>query len=401
MDSERIQEIWMGDQREQKQIGAGLAICVPMVDVQLNNNENLIDQREKEGIVDTSSKIDKTKNGIKALKDKQHGKFGWQASIFHSVIQTRRTTSIANKQVNEQSSENIGLDERNDSNQEMLDRVVLVEEPGGEQQTKNDRKETERDNNTDGRFNRRLGSECHQEQHADQKDIRIMGSGDGEFKLERDLGDKRSSASAQRIYQLIGLKLNNDKNRKYNSVFLNSKSKSKISFEESDRFDIINRRGKWMDINNKTYRWEIEQRSGRVIKVIDGGGLFNKEGSIRGGFKGLVSWNNSGFIRSKKQRQIQEILYIEEGQKSERMRLNENLLGGGGFVLRLYYLFQPFSKVICLTFMDSFEIVSTLVDSSVAILLMDKKYGRNPRCQLMTQCTRLTRCTRTIQSISP
>ncbi|KAA6369041.1 MAG: hypothetical protein EZS28_035432 [Streblomastix strix] len=329
MDSLGIQEIWMGDQRKQKQIEAGLAICVSGMEVQLSNNGDLVDQREKEGIESDSVKIDNVNNGIKTLKDKKRGKFGWQAPIFHSVIQTRRTTSIANKQVNEQSCENARMDKRNDSNQEMLDRVVLVEEPGGEQQTKDYRQEIEFDNNTDGRVNRRLESECDQEQHADQKDIRIMGSGDGEFKLERDTSNIESNLSTQRLYQPIGIQLNNDRNRQYNSVFLNSKCKSKISFKESDRFDFINRRRKWMDINNKTYRWKIEQRSGRVVKVVDGGGLRNKEGSVGGSFKGLVSWDNSGFIRSKEQCKTQEILYIGQRQESGRTRFNESLLGGG------------------------------------------------------------------------
>ncbi|KAA6387403.1 MAG: hypothetical protein EZS28_017072 [Streblomastix strix] len=81
-----------------------------------------------------------------------------------------------------------------------------------------------------------------------------------------------------------------------------------------------------MDVNYKTYRWEVEQSSGRAIKVVDGRGLFNKEGEIRGGFVGLVSKDNSGFIRSKKQCQTQEIIYIGEGQKSRKMRFNENLM---------------------------------------------------------------------------
>ncbi|KAA6371349.1 MAG: hypothetical protein EZS28_033125, partial [Streblomastix strix] len=136
MDSVGIQEIWMGDQREQEHIVAGLAICVPGMEVQFSNNGDLVDQQEKEGIGNVSPKIDKTNNGIKATKDKKRGKFGWQASIFHPIIQTRRTTSIANKQVNEQSSENVGLDERNDSNEKVLDSVVLVDKPCGEQQTK-------------------------------------------------------------------------------------------------------------------------------------------------------------------------------------------------------------------------------------------------------------------------
>ncbi|KAA6367691.1 MAG: hypothetical protein EZS28_036782, partial [Streblomastix strix] len=73
MDSVGIQEIWMGDQREQKQIKAGFTICVPWMDVQLNNNGDLFDQLEKEGIEGNSSKIEETNNGIKASKDKKRG----------------------------------------------------------------------------------------------------------------------------------------------------------------------------------------------------------------------------------------------------------------------------------------------------------------------------------------
>ncbi|KAA6365664.1 MAG: hypothetical protein EZS28_038808 [Streblomastix strix] len=47
MDSVGIQEIWMRDQREQKQIEAGLAICVPGMDVQLSNNGYLANQRKR------------------------------------------------------------------------------------------------------------------------------------------------------------------------------------------------------------------------------------------------------------------------------------------------------------------------------------------------------------------
>ncbi|KAA6344519.1 MAG: hypothetical protein EZS28_052234 [Streblomastix strix] len=95
----------MGDQREQEQVEAGIKVCVPVMNVQLNNNENLIDQREKEGIEGASSKIDKTNNRRKSTKDQKRGKIGWQAQVFHSIIQTRRTASIANKQINEQSCE--------------------------------------------------------------------------------------------------------------------------------------------------------------------------------------------------------------------------------------------------------------------------------------------------------
>ncbi|KAA6366853.1 MAG: hypothetical protein EZS28_037620 [Streblomastix strix] len=313
MDSVEIQEIWIGDQREQKQIKAGLAICVTGMDVQLSNNGDLANLREKEGIEGTSSKIDKTNNVIKASKDKKRGKFGWQASIFHSISQTRRTTSIANKQANEQSNENNGLDERNDSNGKVFDRAILEDKSVGEQQAKGNRQEIELDNNIYGRINCRKGSECDQEQRADQKDIRRMRSGDGKFQLERNTGDIEGSSKTDNT----------------TACFSTAKAKAKYHLRKADRFDFINRRGKLMDINNKTYCWEIEQRSGRFIKVVDGGGLFNKEGNIIGGFKGLVSWDNSGFMCSKKQRQTQEILQIGEGQKSERMILNESLLGGG------------------------------------------------------------------------
>ncbi|KAA6368568.1 MAG: hypothetical protein EZS28_035905, partial [Streblomastix strix] len=143
------------------------------------------------------------------------------------------------------------------------------------------------------------GSECDQGQCANQKDLRIIGSGQGEFELARDSGETRSRTSAERIYQPIGILLNINRNRQQNRVFINRRSRGIVSFEESDRFEFIERIGKWMDINNKTYRWEIEQRSGCVIKIVDGRGLFNKERGIRGGFEGLESRDNSGFTRNK------------------------------------------------------------------------------------------------------
>ncbi|KAA6371717.1 MAG: hypothetical protein EZS28_032756 [Streblomastix strix] len=154
----------------------------------------------------------------------------------------KKTASIINKQVNEQSCENAGLDKRNDCNEEVFDRAVLVDEPAGEQQIKSDRQQIKPDNNFDGCINRRMGSECNKEQHADQKDIRTKGSGYGELEFARDTGDIQSKTGTKGIYQPIGIQLNNDRNRQYNSVFLNSKSKSKVSFEESDRFDFINQR---------------------------------------------------------------------------------------------------------------------------------------------------------------
>ncbi|KAA6391809.1 MAG: hypothetical protein EZS28_012667 [Streblomastix strix] len=318
----------MGNQREEEQTEAGVTVCIPGMDVQLNNNEDLIDLREKEGIESISLETNKVNNGRKSTKDQRRGKFGWQAQVFHSITQTRRTASIANKQINEQSGESIGMDKRNDSNEKVFNRTVLVGDIIGEQQTEDDRQETVRDNNLDRCIDNRMGSECDQEQHKDQEDIQKMGSEHGELQSERNTSNMQINTISQRIYQPIGIQLNNDRNRQYNSVFLNSKSKSKISFEESDRFDLINRRGKWMDINNKTYRWDIEQRSGRIIKVVDGRGLLNKEGDIGQSFGRMVSGNNSGSIRSKEQCKTQEVLYIRQGQKSGRMRFNENFLGG-------------------------------------------------------------------------
>ncbi|KAA6382844.1 MAG: hypothetical protein EZS28_021627 [Streblomastix strix] len=229
------------------------------------------------------------------------GKFGWQAQIFHCVILTRRTASIINKQIIGQSYESNVLDKRNNSNEEAFDRAVLVDESAEIQQTKDGRQEIEPDNNTDGRVNFRIASECDLGQGANQKDIRTKGSEYGKFKLARDICDIQSSTGTERIHQAIDIQLNNDRNRLYNSVFLNSKNKGKISFEESERFDHINRRGKWMDINNKTYRWELEQGSGRVIKVVDGRGLLNKERDIGQSIGRLENGDNNGFIRSKKQ----------------------------------------------------------------------------------------------------
>ncbi|KAA6367868.1 MAG: hypothetical protein EZS28_036605 [Streblomastix strix] len=198
VDSIGVQEIWIGDQREQEQVEAGITNCVPGMDVQLNNNENLIGQRGNEGVESISSKINQANNGRKIVKDQKHGKFGWQAQVFHSIIQTRMTASITNKQINEQCCESNGLDKQNDSNEEVLDRTILMDDTIGKPQTKDDRQEIELDNNIDGRVNFRIRSECDQEQHADQKDIRIMGSGYGEFELTRDTGDIQIDINTER-----------------------------------------------------------------------------------------------------------------------------------------------------------------------------------------------------------
>ncbi|KAA6367604.1 MAG: hypothetical protein EZS28_036868 [Streblomastix strix] len=70
VDSRGIYEIWMDNQREEEQAETGVTVCIPGVDVQFNNNEDLIDQREKEGIESTSSKTDKVNNGRKSTKIK-------------------------------------------------------------------------------------------------------------------------------------------------------------------------------------------------------------------------------------------------------------------------------------------------------------------------------------------
>ncbi|KAA6391251.1 MAG: hypothetical protein EZS28_013225 [Streblomastix strix] len=72
----------------------------------------------------------------KTTKDQKRSKFGWQAQVFHSIIQTRRTASIVNKQFNEQGGESNMLDKRNDNNEEVFDRAVLVDEPVGESKAK-------------------------------------------------------------------------------------------------------------------------------------------------------------------------------------------------------------------------------------------------------------------------
>ncbi|KAA6343099.1 MAG: hypothetical protein EZS28_052334, partial [Streblomastix strix] len=139
-----------------------------------------------------------------------------------------------------------------------FDRAVLVEEPGGEQQTEYERQEIEPDNNSDVGVNIRMQSKCGQEQYANQKNIRALGSGHGEFELVRDTGDMQSSTIPQGIYQPIGIQLNNDRNRQYISMY-----------------------------QQKDISLGVEQKSGREIKVVDDRGFFNKEGGIRGGFEGL------------------------------------------------------------------------------------------------------------------
>ncbi|KAA6335834.1 MAG: hypothetical protein EZS28_052929, partial [Streblomastix strix] len=108
--------------------------------------------------------------------------------------------------------ESYGLDKRNVSNEEVLDRTILVDDTIGEQQTKDDRQEIERDNNINGCINFRMGSQCNQEQQKDQEDIRIMGNGYGEFESARDTCDTHINASPQGIYQPIRIQLNNDRN---------------------------------------------------------------------------------------------------------------------------------------------------------------------------------------------
>ncbi|KAA6355231.1 MAG: hypothetical protein EZS28_049242, partial [Streblomastix strix] len=134
-------------------------------------------------------KIKKVDNGSNVAKDQRCCKFCWQAQVFHSTIQTKKTTSIANKKLNEQGSKSNRLYKGNDSNEEVFDRAVLEDESAGEQQTKNDRQMIELNNNSDISVNFRMRSECEQEQHANQKDVRTIGSGSGKFQLARDTCD--------------------------------------------------------------------------------------------------------------------------------------------------------------------------------------------------------------------
>ncbi|KAA6398263.1 MAG: hypothetical protein EZS28_006214 [Streblomastix strix] len=173
MNSRGVQEIWMGNQREEEQAETGVTVCIPGMDVQFNNNEDLIDQREKEGIESTSLKNRQSQQWKKEYKRSK----AWQ-----------------------QSSESIGMDKRDDSIKEMPDRTILVGDIIGEQQTKDDRQETERDNNLDRCINNWMGSECDQEQHKDQEDIRIMGSEHGEFQSERNTSNMQINTIPQGIY---------------------------------------------------------------------------------------------------------------------------------------------------------------------------------------------------------
>ncbi|KAA6385975.1 MAG: hypothetical protein EZS28_018501 [Streblomastix strix] len=252
MDIAGIQEIWLGNQRKQQKDEAKTATYVPGID---------------------------------------------------------GTTSIANKQINEQSGETSGLDKRNDINEEEAVRTILVDES----------LENINPKMIDKRFNQILIqtnaqiSGCGVSMIKNSTRVRSIY---GQQEAEKENWNLREILTIYGAIQVL------------KDVFPNCKSKGKISFEKSYRFDFKDRRGKWMGFNNKTYRWEIEQRSGYVFKDVDDRGLFNKERGIRGGFEGLVSRDNSGFIRSKKLRQTQEILYIEERQKNRRMRFKECPLGG-------------------------------------------------------------------------
>ncbi|KAA6355038.1 MAG: hypothetical protein EZS28_049435, partial [Streblomastix strix] len=72
VDNIGVQEIWMDNQREQKQVETRIAIFVPGIDVQLSDNENSIDQRQEKGVESTGSKLHKVYYGIKTAKDQKH-----------------------------------------------------------------------------------------------------------------------------------------------------------------------------------------------------------------------------------------------------------------------------------------------------------------------------------------
>ncbi|KAA6379633.1 MAG: hypothetical protein EZS28_024842 [Streblomastix strix] len=142
----------------------------------------------------------------------------------------------------QQSCESNVLDKQNASNEEVSDRAVLVDEPAGEQQTKDDRQEIEPDNNTDRRVNCRLGSECDKEQHQNQKNIRAVGSGYGELQLARDTNDIQSNIKSgwTLIFRHIAGKLNKE---------ADALSKLPMAWEYSIRKEVL---------ENVSKDWQVE-----------------------------------------------------------------------------------------------------------------------------------------------
>ncbi|KAA6329604.1 MAG: hypothetical protein EZS28_053588 [Streblomastix strix] len=94
------------------------------------------------------------------------------------------------------------LDKRDDSNEEMHKRIILVE-LAGEQRAKDNRQEIDAVNNSDERVNPGMASECDQIKCEIQKNIQIMGSQYGKFELARDTGDIQSSTNSQGVHYPI------------------------------------------------------------------------------------------------------------------------------------------------------------------------------------------------------
>ncbi|KAA6368872.1 MAG: hypothetical protein EZS28_035601 [Streblomastix strix] len=94
-----------------------------------------------------------------------------------------------------------------------------------------------------------------------------MGSVYGEFQLARDTIEIQSSFSADRIYQPLGIQLDNDKNGQNNIVFPNSKSKGIISFEKCDSFDILNRRENGMTFTIKHIPGKLNKMAEALSKL--------------------------------------------------------------------------------------------------------------------------------------
>ncbi|KAA6403774.1 MAG: hypothetical protein EZS28_000699 [Streblomastix strix] len=79
MDSASISYIWISDQGKEDQIDPRTAVHILEMDVQLENNENFVDLRQMERVKESIIEIDKTSYGIKIIKSKRRGKFGWYA----------------------------------------------------------------------------------------------------------------------------------------------------------------------------------------------------------------------------------------------------------------------------------------------------------------------------------
>ncbi|KAA6360335.1 MAG: hypothetical protein EZS28_044138 [Streblomastix strix] len=126
----------------------------------------------------------------------QRGNLGWLALVFHCIIQTRRTASITNQQINEQNCESNRLDKRNDSNKKVFDKIVLVKEPAGEQLAKDDRQEIDQNINSDGCFNFRMGASV-------IKDNPRIKSIYGQWEADMENSNLRDILAIYRVVQVL------------------------------------------------------------------------------------------------------------------------------------------------------------------------------------------------------